>query len=89
MSVIRHVRRRIAIGVDVGGTRLRLLAVEDGRPVGRLSTPAPRVSDLANFLQAIWTDRHWTALDVGSLHLVVATMLPRVVVVCGSRILDL
>ena len=30
-----------------------------------------------------------TALDAGSLHLGVATMLPRVVVVCGSRILDL
>jgi len=47
MSVIRHVTRRIAIGADVGGTRLRLIAVEEARVIERLATPAPAISTLA------------------------------------------
>ena len=67
MSLIRHVRRSIAVGADVGGTRLRLIAVDDGRIVRRLSTSAPRVADLAKFLQAIWKTQGWTRRDVGAL----------------------
>jgi N-acetylglucosamine kinase-like BadF-type ATPase len=67
MSLIRHVRRSIAVGADVGGTRLRLIAVGDGRVVRRLSTSAPRVADLAKFLQAIWKTQGWTRRNVGAL----------------------
>jgi N-acetylglucosamine kinase-like BadF-type ATPase len=67
MSAIRHVTRRISVGADVGGTRLRLIAVEDGRIVGRVSTPASSLSDLAKFLQGIWKARGWTRRDVGAL----------------------
>jgi N-acetylglucosamine kinase-like BadF-type ATPase len=60
-------REPIAAGIDVGGSRLRLIAVADGRVVGRLSTPAPRVSDLAKFLQGTWKTWGWTRRDVGAL----------------------
>jgi N-acetylglucosamine kinase-like BadF-type ATPase len=56
----------MAVGTDVGGTRLRLVAVEEGRVVARLTTSAPRASDLGNFLRTLWSDRHWTG-RVGSL----------------------
>jgi len=67
MSVMRPVRRSIAVGADVGGTRLRLIAVADGRVVARLSTSAPRTADLEKSLQGLWTTRGWTRRDVGAL----------------------
>ena len=67
MSVTRHVRPRIAVGADVGGTRLRLIALEDGRVAARVSTPAPRLSELAGFLHRLWKTRGWTRRDVGAL----------------------
>jgi N-acetylglucosamine kinase-like BadF-type ATPase len=67
MSTIRQIRPPIAVGADVGGSRLRLVARAGGRVVGRLSTTAPRVSDLANFLQEVWTRQGWRRRDVGAL----------------------
>ena len=67
MSVIRHVRRPLAVGADVGGTRLRLVAMRDGRVVGRLSVAAPPVSDLEKFLPRLWRARGWSRRDVGAL----------------------
>src|SRR5262245_46386004 len=67
MSAIRHVRRQLAVGADVGGTRLRLVALRDGRVVGRLSIPAPPVTDLVKFLPRLWKSRRWTRRDVGAL----------------------
>ena len=67
MSVIRPVRSSIAIGVDLGATRLRLLAVREGRVVGRLLTAAPPSSDLAKFLHGVWKERGWTRRHVGAL----------------------
>jgi N-acetylglucosamine kinase-like BadF-type ATPase len=66
MSVIRPARS-IAIGVDLGATRLRLLATQHDRVVGRISTAAPPGSDLANFLHGVWKARGWTRRDVGAL----------------------
>lgn len=57
----------IAIGVDLGATRLRLLAVRRGRMVGRIATAAPLGADLANFLHGIWKARGWTRREVGAL----------------------
>ena len=67
MSAIRRAGRSIAVGADVGGTRLRLIAVQDGRVVRRLETSAPRVADLEKFLQGIWKAQGWTRRDVGAL----------------------
>src|SRR5712692_4205736 len=66
MSVIRPARS-IAIGVDLGATRLRLLAIQQDRVVGRISTAAPPSSDLANFLHGVWKARGWTRRDVGAI----------------------
>jgi glucosamine kinase len=67
IPVIRHVRRSIAVGADIGGTRVRLLALAEGRVVGRLSTPAPVLVDLAKFLRGVWQSRGWTRRDVAAL----------------------
>jgi len=67
MSAIRHVRPLLGVGADVGGTRLRVSATLDGRAVARLTTRAPRLEDLANFLLKVWKRRRWTPRDVGAL----------------------
>jgi glucosamine kinase len=57
----------IAIGVDLGATRLRLLAMDGGRVVGRLSMAAPPSADLENFLHGVWKARGWSRRAVGAL----------------------
>jgi N-acetylglucosamine kinase-like BadF-type ATPase len=57
----------IAIGADLGASRLRLLAIRDGRVVGRLVTPALPSSDLAKYLHGVWKARRWRRRDVGAL----------------------
>jgi N-acetylglucosamine kinase-like BadF-type ATPase len=57
----------IAIGADLGASRLRLLAIRDGRVVGRLVTSAPPSPDLARFLLGVWKGRRWRRRDVGAL----------------------
>jgi N-acetylglucosamine kinase-like BadF-type ATPase len=66
MSMIRP-DISIAIGVDLGATRLRLLAIQAGRVVGRISTGAPRSPDLVNFLHGVWKAQGWTRREVGAL----------------------
>lgn len=66
MSMIRPARS-IAIGVDLGATRLRLLALQQGRVVGRISTAAPPSPDLTKFLHGVWKARGWRRRDVGAL----------------------
>jgi N-acetylglucosamine kinase-like BadF-type ATPase len=67
MSANRRAGIALAIGADLGGTRLRVLATSGGRPAGRLSVAAPAVSDLAKFLPELWARRGWTRRDVGAL----------------------
>jgi glucosamine kinase len=67
MPANRRVGSSIAIGVDVGASRLRLVAVRDERVVGRLVSAAPAGSDLANFLHAVWNARGWSHREVGAL----------------------
>lgn len=56
----------LAIGVDLGGTWLRLVALSaDGRVVARARVPAPRA--LAPALRAEWRARGWTKARVASL----------------------
>jgi N-acetylglucosamine kinase-like BadF-type ATPase len=57
----------IAIGADLGGTRFRLIAMREGRVIGRVSTAAPPLSNLAKFLRVVWKQRGWTSRDVGAL----------------------
>jgi N-acetylglucosamine kinase-like BadF-type ATPase len=67
MSMIRPNASSTAIGIDLGGTRFRLIAVRDGRVIGRLSTAAPPLSNLVKFLHGVWKQRGWTSRDVGAL----------------------
>ena len=66
-----------------GSGRAAVVDLSGAVPVAE-NTRRVLVGDGADFVERL---RH--ELDAGSLHLGVATMLPRVVVVCGSRILDL
>ncbi len=47
----------LAVGVDAGGTRLRILARDGSRRVYRAERPAVDVSRLAGLLRAVW--RRW------------------------------
>jgi N-acetylglucosamine kinase-like BadF-type ATPase len=67
MSVLPSGTSSIAIGADLGGTRFRLIAMRQGRVIGRISTAAPSLSHLAKFLHVVWKDRGWTSRDVGAL----------------------
>jgi glucosamine kinase len=67
MFVNRRVGPSVAVGVDAGGTRLRLVATGDGRVVRRLSMAAPPLVNLENFLRELWKRRRWTRRDVGAL----------------------
>jgi N-acetylglucosamine kinase-like BadF-type ATPase len=67
MYAIRHIRPSLAVGADVGGTRLRVIATKAGRPVAKLTMRAPRLQDLEKFLHSVWETRGWTRRDVGAL----------------------
>jgi N-acetylglucosamine kinase-like BadF-type ATPase len=67
MPAIRHDRAPLAVGADVGGTWLRLVAVRDGRAVARLSVTATRVGELKTFLRQVWKTRGWSSGDVAAL----------------------
>ena len=67
MCAIRHIRPSLAVGADVGGTRLRVIATKAGRPVAKLTMRAPRLQDLEKFLHSVWDTRGWTRRDVGAL----------------------
>src|SRR5262245_60888036 len=67
MSSIRHVRRPLAVSVDLGGTRLRLLALDGVRVVVRASDRSPRMAELAKFLLGFWKARGWRRRDVAAL----------------------
>jgi len=67
MSVIRRAERPLAVGADVGGTRLRLTAARDGRVVAKLSREAPRAEDLEKVLRGLWRALGWRRRDVGAL----------------------
>jgi N-acetylglucosamine kinase-like BadF-type ATPase len=51
---------RLAVGVDVGGTWLRVNAVTDGRVGRTLTYRAPALPELATFLRSLWRRRRWT-----------------------------
>ena len=67
MYAIRHIRPSLAVGADVGGTRLRVIATKAGRPAAKLTMRAPRLQDLEKFLHSVWKTRGWTRRDVGAL----------------------
>src|SRR5438128_11178064 len=67
MSAIRHIRPSLAVGADLGGTRLRVVATRNGRVTARLTTRAPRLEDLEKCLHSVWATRGWTRRDIAAL----------------------
>ncbi|HUF92947.1 MAG TPA: BadF/BadG/BcrA/BcrD ATPase family protein [Candidatus Limnocylindria bacterium] len=59
MSVAGHRRNRLVVGVDVGGTWLRALALAGDRRAARIRTRAPRAREMAPLLRRLWRARGW------------------------------
>src|SRR4051812_4276784 len=60
MSALGQRQCRLAVGVDVGGTWLRVAAVEHGRHRETVAHRAPALPELATFLRTLWRRRRWT-----------------------------
>lgn len=72
MPAGRRSQRLIAVGVDLGGTWLRALAVSlDGTRLGSFRSPASDLERLPDFLRALW--RRWRLAPSRVAALVVAT----------------
>lgn len=64
-------RTLLAVGVDLGGTWIRVLAVRDGTRFRSLRNPAPDLERLPDFLRALW--RRWRLASSRVAALVVST----------------
>lgn len=51
---------RLAVGVDVGGTWIRVTAIAEGRRGPSVAFRAPALPELATFLRSLWRRRGWT-----------------------------
>ena len=60
MPALGHGQCRLAVGVDIGGTWIRVAAITDGRRRPTLTSRAPAVPALATFLRRLWRRRRWT-----------------------------
>jgi glucosamine kinase len=60
MSLNGHLARALVVGVDLGASRLRLLAT-DGKRRRRVDRPAPAPADLGKFLLTVWKKSGWRA----------------------------
>jgi N-acetylglucosamine kinase-like BadF-type ATPase len=58
MAASRHTRATLAVGVDVGGTWTRVLALDGSRIAGRLVRRIP-AADVPRLLHAAWTRLRW------------------------------
>jgi N-acetylglucosamine kinase-like BadF-type ATPase len=60
MSPLGQRQCRLAVGVDLGGTWIRVAAVADGRRGPTVVLRAPALLELATFLRNLWRRRRWT-----------------------------
>src|SRR5437899_4342018 len=67
MSMIRHNEGRLVVGVDLGGTQIRVLALTDGRPCGRYQGATTDEDGLGNLLRKLWKRQQWSARTVAAL----------------------
>ena len=59
MSVAGHRRNRLVVGVDLGGTWVRVQALAEGGRPAPVTTRAPRPRDIGRFLRRLWRQRGW------------------------------
>ena len=68
LSAIRHQNRQLAVGVDVGGTWVRLAASQGGRRIATRVARADRdLGALPRALGAIWRRHGWRRRDIAAL----------------------
>ena len=67
MSASGHRLHPLAVGVDLGGTWVRMVALAGDRPVARSAAPATPLPQLASSLRRLWRGRGWRAGTVGAL----------------------
>ncbi len=68
LSAIRHQERQLTVGVDVGGTWVRLAASRGGRRIATLVARADRdLGALPRALGAIWRRQGWRRRDIAAL----------------------
>jgi glucosamine kinase len=63
----QHGAGAFVVGVDAGGSWVRVRAMVDGRPVATITKPASAVPELATFLHSLWRRRGWTRRSVAGL----------------------
>src|SRR3989442_3591543 len=63
----QHRSAGIVVGVDAGGTWVRVRALADARRVASVAQPASAVPELATFLHNLWRRRGWTRARVDAL----------------------
>lgn len=66
MSARRHRADALLVGIDAGGTWLRILAARGAARTG-LRIPASRVRELDKFLRTVWRRQRWSRRDVRAL----------------------
>src|SRR5688572_1371960 len=59
MSVARHRQHGLVVGVDLGGTWVRVLALGNGRRAARVTARAPHAREVGPWLQRLWARRRW------------------------------
>ena len=67
LSARKRAAPKLGVGVDVGGTWIRVLALAGGHPVARATARARDVPEVSTFLRSLWRRRRWTAQDVRAL----------------------
>src|SRR5882672_11036208 len=67
MARSQHRSGGIIVGVDAGGTWVRVRAQADSRPIAALTQSASAVPELATFLHSLWRRRGWTRPRVDAL----------------------
>lgn len=60
-------RGSLTIGVDAGGTWVRVVALRKGRWAANIKVPASRVPELRKFLLSTWKRRGWTRTPPAAL----------------------
>src|SRR5438477_608026 len=67
MTRSQHRSGGIIVGVDAGGTWVRVRAQADSRPIVALTQSASAVPELATFLHSLWRRRGWKRPRVDAL----------------------
>ena len=59
--------RPLAVGVDVGGTWIRIAARTGGHRAARTAARVTAIADLETYLSTVWKQRGWSGRDVAAM----------------------